>query len=76
MGVGVSSLFKSSEAPTHYIDTLEMFQKDFAVYDKQKRQEEMQKRHKDLERRRIEQLERESRRWQLMEEYDRKLKSR
>lgn len=48
MGVGVSSLLKSPEAPTHYIDTLEMFQKDFAAYDKQKRQEEMQKRHKDL----------------------------
>jgi hypothetical protein len=46
MGTGVSSLLRSSEAPTHYIDTLEMFQKDFAAFDKQKRQEEMQKRHR------------------------------
>ena len=37
MGTGASSLLSPEQAPTHYVDTLERFQKDFATYDKMKR---------------------------------------
>lgn len=37
MGTGASSLLAPEQAPTHYVDTLERFQKDFAYYDKMKR---------------------------------------
>lgn len=38
MGTGAASLLTPQQAPTHYIDTLERFQKDYAAYDKMKRQ--------------------------------------
>lgn len=37
MGTGAANLLTPQQAPTHYIDTLERFQKDFASYDKMKR---------------------------------------
>jgi len=39
MGTGAANLLHGEEAPTHYIDSLERFQKDFASYDKVKREE-------------------------------------
>lgn len=39
MGTGTSSLLAPEQAPTHYVDTLERFQKDFAAYDKMKREQ-------------------------------------
>jgi hypothetical protein len=38
MGTGASDLLQPDHAPTHYIDTLERFQKDYASFDKQKRE--------------------------------------
>lgn len=37
MGTGAASLLNSEQAPTHYCDTLERFQKDYATYDKARR---------------------------------------
>lgn len=37
MGTGAANLLGAQQSETHYIDTLERFQKDFASYDKMKR---------------------------------------
>ncbi len=38
MGTGAASLLQAQQAPTHYIDSLERFQKDYASYDKMRRE--------------------------------------
>lgn len=66
-GTGVGKILGNEESNTHYIDgmifmrlfvALERFQKDYAVYDRFRREEEKSKRQQDLEKKRIEQLER------------------
>ena len=37
MGTGASDLLQPDNAPTHYIDTLQRFQKDYASFDRQRR---------------------------------------
>lgn len=53
---------------SHFISEAERFDKDFAAYDKKKREEEYQKKLEVIERKRVEKFERDLQRWKYMDQ--------
>lgn len=53
---------------SHFISEAERFDKDFATYDKRKREEEYQKKLEVIERKRVEKFERDLQRWKYMDQ--------
>lgn len=61
---------------SHFISDAERFDKDFASFDKKKREEEHQKRLEAIERKRVEKFERDLQRWKYMDDEESREKHR
>lgn len=65
---GPLHLYQPAQVSPDYLPPDERFHKDFASYDKEVRAREKEKKNRDYERRRLENFDRDMKRWEFMEQ--------
>lgn len=65
---GPLQLFQPAQISPDYMAPDDRFQKDFAAYDKEIRAKEKENKNKDYERRRLQNFDRDMKRWEFMEQ--------